>query len=148
MYSDIVNALDDNKIVGAVSLDIKAAYNDALVNILIERLAEMKIPKLMLKFNYNVTLERHLSIKLDTIAVITVIRGLPRGSMLSSLIYNIYMVSLDKSIKGICKVLQFADDVAIYITDISPEEALLKLENSARELSRYLNDSGLQLAPE
>jgi hypothetical protein len=37
------------------------------------------------------------------------------------------MVSLDKSIKGICKVLQFADDVAIYTTDKSPEEALPKL---------------------
>jgi hypothetical protein len=32
-------------------------------------------------------------------------------------------------------VLQFADDVAIYTTDTSPEEALLKLENSAREFN-------------
>jgi hypothetical protein len=57
------------------------------------------------------------------------------------------MVSLDKSVKGICKVLQFAN-VTMYTTDTSPDEALPKLENSARELTRYLNDSGLQLAPE
>jgi hypothetical protein len=36
----------------------------------------------------------------------------------------------------------------IYTMDISPDEAPPKLENSARELSPYLNDSGLQLAPE
>jgi hypothetical protein len=37
--------------------------------------------------------------------------------------------------------------MAFYNPDISPEEALPKLENSARELS-HLSDSGLQLAPE
>jgi predicted Zn-ribbon and HTH transcriptional regulator len=58
------------------------------------------------------------------------------------------MVSLDKSIKAICKVLQFADDVAIYTIDTSPDEALTELENSARELSQHHIDRGLQLAPE
>jgi hypothetical protein len=53
-------------------------------------------------------------------------------------------LSLAKGVKGICKVLQFADDMAIYTTDTSPEEALPKLGNTARELS----DSGLQLARE
>jgi hypothetical protein len=41
MYSDIVNAFDNNKIVGAVFINIKAAYNNILINILIERLAEI-----------------------------------------------------------------------------------------------------------
>jgi hypothetical protein len=54
MYSDIVNAFD-NKIVGAVFLGIIATYNNVLPNIFIERLTEMNIPKLMLKFIYNVT---------------------------------------------------------------------------------------------
>jgi hypothetical protein len=44
------------------------------------------------------------------------------------------MVSLDKSVKGICKVLQFADDMAIYTTDTSPQEVLPELENN-----RFLN---------
>jgi hypothetical protein len=61
--------------------------------------------------------------------------------VLNLLLYNIYMVSQDKSVKGICKVFQFADDVAFYAMDTSPEEALPKLENSARELTHFLNDS-------
>jgi hypothetical protein len=36
LYSDIVNAFDNNKIVGAVFLDIRAAYDNVLTNILIE----------------------------------------------------------------------------------------------------------------
>jgi hypothetical protein len=44
-------------------------------------------------------------------------------------------------------MLQFAGNVLIYTTDTSPDESLPKLENSSR-LNRYLNDSGLQLAPE
>jgi hypothetical protein len=131
MYSDIVNAFDNNKIVGAVFLDIKAVSDNVLVNILIERLPEMKIPKLMLKLIYNVTSERHLGIKFDTTDVIRKVTcGLPQGSALSPLLYNMYMVSLDKTVKGICKVLQFADNVAIYTTDTSPEEVLPKLENN------------------
>jgi hypothetical protein len=106
-------------------------------------------PKANAKIDLQFTSERHISIKFDTIDVIRrVTPGLPQGSVLSPLLYNIYMVLLDKSVKGICKVLQFADDVAIYTTDASPEEALPKLENSARELSRYLSDISLQLAPE
>jgi hypothetical protein len=82
----------------------------------------------MLKFICNVTSERHLSIKFDTIDMIRrVTRGLPQGSVLGPLLYNIYMVSLDKSVKGICKVLQFAGDVAFHTTVTSPEEALPKL---------------------
>jgi hypothetical protein len=42
----------------------------------------------------------------------------------------------------------FADNVAIYTMDISPDEALHKLENSVRELSQYLSVSRLQLTPE
>jgi predicted Zn-ribbon and HTH transcriptional regulator len=148
MYSDIVNAFD-KRIIGAVFLDIKAAYDTVLVNIFIERLAEMNIPKLMIKFNYNVTSERHLSIKFDTTDVIRrVTRGFPQGSMLNPLLYYMSMVCLDKSVKGICKVLQFSNDVAMYTKDTSPDEALAKLENSARELSRYLSESRLQSAPE
>jgi hypothetical protein len=129
MYSDIINAFDNNKIVGAVFLNIKAAYHVILVNILIERLAEMKIPKLMLKLIYNVTSERHLSIKFDTIDVIRrVTRGLPQGSLLSPLLYNMYMVTLDKSVKRICKMLQFADDVAFYTTIQAQKKLYLNWE--------------------
>jgi hypothetical protein len=39
--------LDNKKIVGAVFLDLKAANDNVLVNILIERLSEMNIPKLI-----------------------------------------------------------------------------------------------------
>jgi hypothetical protein len=97
----------------------------------------------MLKFIYHVTSERHISIKFD---IIDVIRRVTR--VLSPLLYNIYMVFLDKIVNRICKVLQFADDVAIYAMDTNPDEALPKLEISARDLSRCLNDRGLQLDPE
>jgi retron-type reverse transcriptase len=97
----------------------------------------------MPKFIYNITSKRYLSIKFDTVDVIRrVTRGLPQGSVFSPLLYNIYMVSLDKRVKGICRVLQFADDMVIYTMDTSPDDALPKMENSPR-LSRYLNDSGL-----
>jgi hypothetical protein len=128
MYSDIVNAFENNKVVEAVFLDVKAAYDNVLVNILVEKLAEINIQKLMLRLIYSVISERHLSIKFDTIDVIRrVTYGLTQGSVLSPLLHNV--VFLDKSIKGICIVLQFADSVAIYTTDTNPEEVLPKLES-------------------
>jgi hypothetical protein len=136
LYSDIVNTFDNNKIVGAVFMNIRAAYNNVLINIPIQRLAEMNIPKIMLKFIFSITSERYLSIKFNTVDVIRrVTCGLPQGSVLSPLLYNIYTVSMDKSIKGISKVLQFVDNVVIYSMHTNPNEALPKLENSARELS-------------
>jgi hypothetical protein len=86
----------------------------------------------MLKLIYKDTSEGHLNIKFDIIDVIRrVTLGLPQGSVLSPLLYNISMVSLDKNVKGICKLLQFADDVAIYTTDTNPDEALPKLETQS-----------------
>jgi hypothetical protein len=57
-------------------------------------------------------------------------------------------LSPEKNVKGICRMLQLGDNVAIHAMDASPDEALPEVGNSARELSRYLNDSRLQLAPE
>jgi hypothetical protein len=129
IYSDTVNAFENNEIFGAVFMDIKAAYNNVLISILIERVAKMNIPKLMLKFVYNFTSKRHLNIKFDTIDVIRRdTHGLPQGSVLSPLLCNIYVECLATSVEGLCKVLQFADDVGIYTTDTSPDEALPKLE--------------------
>lgn len=45
-------------------------------------------------------------------------------------------------------MLQFADNVVMYTTDTNPDEDLPKLENSTKELSRYLNHSRLQLDSE
>jgi hypothetical protein len=54
------------KIVGSVFMDIEAACDNVLINILIEKLAEMNVPKPVLKFIHGVTSERHLSIRFDT----------------------------------------------------------------------------------
>ncbi|CAF4846742.1 unnamed protein product [Pieris macdunnoughi] len=44
-------------------------------------------------------------------------KGLPQGSVLSPLLYNIYSHDLEASLKGKVNTLQYADDLLLYISD-------------------------------
>jgi retron-type reverse transcriptase len=41
-------------------------------------------------------------------------KGLPQGSVLSPTLYSLYMAGLRTKISQHCKLLEYADDVAVY----------------------------------
>lgn len=74
-------------------------------------------------------------------------RGLPQGSVLSPILYAIYVMDMESIIDPNCKIIQYADDVVIYSVSLSLREAIGSVRTSLLRIDAILKLSGLTLAP-
>ena len=62
--------------------------------------------------------------------------GVPRGSILSPLLFNIFTIYLFMFVSDSI-ICNYADDKSIYVSDYNSEEIIRKLENDAVILSNH-----------
>lgn len=74
-------------------------------------------------------------------------KGVPQGSILSPLLFNLYVAKCKDHILNDCKILQFADDIVIFKRSADPGKALQSIESSAHRLTFFLNSKGLEVSP-
>ena len=70
-------------------------------------------------------------------------RGVPQGSKLGPLLYNIYISDLPR-LEG-CSVVQYADDTVIYTSSRSPELAGRRLQVALTEANKYFTHWGIKI---
>ena len=147
LHSEISLAQDKNICVVAAFLDIKAAYDNVLCDVLVDKLMSISILDNTLAFINNLVSFRRVYFSFDEIDEFrSVFRGLPQGSVLSPLLYIIYTKDLEKSILAPCRMIQYADDIAIYSIHNTPTVALHHLEDSLFIIASYLGRLGLSLS--
>lgn len=100
-----------------VFLDISSAYDNVNSKILIEKLNEIECPAKIVRYIDIWMKDRFTKLiineKEEEERVIN--KGLPQGRVLSPLLYSVYTRNLGKDLEEGVKMLQYADDVAIYI---------------------------------
>lgn len=143
--TDIRLALSHNKSVIATFLDLKSAYDSVIIPILKNKLDKLKVPTMLSNFIINMLNGR--SVKLDSSNNFRLLwKGLPQGSVLSPLLYNIYTHDLESTIKNPTKILQYADDLLIYCIDRSILNACDQISMSLTCLKIWFEDHGLELS--
>lgn len=133
----------------ALFLDIKGAFDNVLCEVLIEKLKSLKLSYSAIKFIYNVIHSRKITVRFDDIDCKRIcFKGLPQGSVLSPLLYAIYICDINKAIVPVTEtqLLSFTDDTCIYNTDMDTERALDNLEVSANILLEWFANRGLELS--
>lgn len=75
-------------------------------------------------------------------------RGLPQGSVLSPILFDVYTSDLERLNSPECTIIQYADDVAVLSNASSLEKGIGVLEKSMMEVDSALSSLGLTLAPE
>ncbi|CAK1597428.1 unnamed protein product [Parnassius mnemosyne] len=78
--------------------------------------------------------------------VLLQLKSLPQGSVLSPILYTIYTFDLDLAVNSICNVLQYADDLALYISTDNLTTANSRLNSTMEYLQCWLTDHGLSLS--
>jgi hypothetical protein len=97
----------------------------------------------LLSFIFNMVFSRQLEANLKD----WMYKGLPHGSVLSPIVYSLYMASLKFKIKQNCELLEYADDVAVYSVNRHSRIDVPEVENSIQIIDIYLKESGLEIAP-
>lgn len=143
--TDIRIAFSLNKSVVAAFLDIKSAYDNVLIELLIQKLKSLNIPAILSNFIQNMLAGRVLILN-STQHTRVAWKGLPQGSVLSPLLYNIYTYDLEATVGDTVSILQYADDLLIYSSSFFIDTASFKLTVALKFLKRWLDKHGLELS--
>ena len=131
-----------------VFLDVAAAYDSVLLPVLRQKLQQLSVPVKLAHFIINLLMDRHISVRAQNLHLPSrsIWKGLPQGSVLSPLLYSIYTYDLEQSVSCFCNILQYADDLAMYVSSKSIETATSRLNSALYYLNVWLSDHGLSLS--
>lgn len=132
---------------GAVFLDIEGAFDAVQGDILARDLWELSFPPNLIFLLVKYISNRKLNIILGNKSTTRVAKkGLPQGSVLSPILFNIYMFKIISEIPENCKILLYADDCVVYTAANSWDSVKSRLENAMKITAQNLKEEGLKLA--
>lgn len=148
LVTDIHIAFKEKGYLVGAFLDISSAYDNVLLPILRRKMQQLNIPEKIVRMVCNLLMERSIFIKSqgNLCPPRKVWKGLPQGSVLSPLLYNLYTYDLERSVFPTCNILQYADDIALYVAVQNISDASSRLNCALRYLCDWLLDNGLCLS--
>lgn len=147
--NDVTLALDRGECVDVIYLDLRKAFDLVCHFLLIEKLRRRGVPEVLINWIRAFLQNRvqrvviHGSSSDDQL----VLKGVPQGSVLGPLLFNIYVDDMeDVLIDGVCQK-QFADDTKTYI-HYYPAQAVQshqKLQRSLDKIMAWCGDWQMQI---
>lgn len=149
IVADIRSSIYNNEYTLVAFLDVTSAYDNVDFGIMINKLLEEKCPSNILKYIYNWLQFRETEFIVNSQCSVhrNVGKGLPQGAVLSPLLYAIYINKITHRLEEDIKILQFADDISVYIIGSNKEDNRIKLEVAVNMIAKNLNKIGLSLKP-
>jgi ribonuclease HI len=148
LSTDIRISFEEKNSTLASFLDVTGAYDNILLNILCEKLCGVQLPFKIVRIIWSLLHEKDLVFFHDGVAYTRRIglKGLPQGSVLSPLLFNLGGADLDTIIPKSISILQYADDIVIYISDKIIKKMQKMMQNALNGISKYFSDLGLTLS--
>lgn len=142
LASNVETAKQQNMKSAALFLDIEKAFDSVWHKGLLYKLHELGVPRYIIDITKNFLENRTITIKVNSYVSgeFTPMQGVPQGSPLSPLLYNIYCHDIAENILDIDKtkyILQFADDTSLISHGKSTVEAANKLQNIIRSVEPW-----------
>jgi Reverse transcriptase (RNA-dependent DNA polymerase) len=125
---------------GMLLLDVEKAFDsvwhEALLYKLIMKGCDLYLARLILSFLKN----RTFQVRVDGVDSILcgIPYGVPQGAILSPTLYNIFTSDIPTS--EFCKTATFADDTALYASDLNPDLVCDALQDQIDNVSNYFKD--------
>ena len=111
------NAWNNKQQLGALFMDVKGAFDCVIKKQLLQRMIELKIPTFLTKWTDSFLTNRQAQLVIDgfTCKLQDICAGVPQGSPVSPILFNIYLSGIFDKIEQEnpdITALSFADDIA------------------------------------
>ena len=136
-------ALDEDKLVGSIMVDLSKAFDTVSHPILLKKLANYGVRAGELKWFDNYLNERKQRVGIDAVqsAWSDIRRGIPQGSILGPLLFTLYVNDLPQAVvQG-----KIADDTTLYCASDSYKDLSDSLSTDLEEVTKWVERSGLRL---
>ena len=126
----IRNQIDLKKIVHAALLDLSKAFHSISHEVLIEKMLSLGFSN-----GANALIASFLNKRIQRVNVngifsdwIEIKRGVPQGTVLGPLLFNLYVNDIQERLYEGCTLVQYADDCMVFSSSIISEDALNRLQ--------------------
>ncbi|GIY45063.1 probable RNA-directed DNA polymerase from transposon BS [Caerostris darwini] len=132
--SFVNQASDENKMVCLISLDIKNAFNSVNWNLLKSKISKLPIPSYLIQILFDFLNNRCVLYEGEKISYN---QGIPQGSCLGPILWNIFINDLlDLKLESESVIQAFADDIILMLKD---RVSYLFRDNSKKHLEMIFN---------
>ena len=127
-------SLNNRGIVGMVLMDLSKAFDCISHELLIAKLGAYGFgnDSLRLIFDYLTFRKQRVRINSTYSSWLEVTSGVPQGSVLSPLLFKIYISDLTFFVED-CQLCNFADDNTLFASDLKLEGVISRLENDIQK---------------
>ena len=149
LIKDIQNWLDDSKYVGMVLMDLSKAYDCIPYDLLLAKIEAYGIDKKSVNLLRSYLSGRKQRVKLNSkySSFVDIDRGVPQGSILGPLLFNIFLndLLLDYKVTDICN---FADDNTLYKGEKHLEVLKTILTEGVKQVLNWFQYNSMVANPE
>ena len=141
--------LDDKNFVGAVLMDLSKAFDCIPHDLLIAKMHAYGFDFNTLVFFYSYLKRRRQNVKINNIfsAFQILLSGVPQGSILGPILFNIFINDLFLWINE-ASLHNFADDNTLSAFAKSIQELIIILQNDSENAIKWFKDNGMSVNPE
>ena len=138
--------MDKGNITGLLFVDISKAFDSINHKVLLGKLGNMALSSKALKWfrSYLIDRKQSVSINREMLDPRSVVLGVPQGSILGPLLFNIYVTSLPNAVEN-THVILYADDAFLIFAALTPYELQKILECDFSLICNWYSDNRLTL---
>ena len=141
--------LDNKELVAVISLDLSKAFDCVPHELLLAKLKAYGVAEhgVALLRNYLSGRSQRVKVGDQFSSWLPVIKGVPQGSVLGPLFFNVFMNDLFYFLKEVC-INAYADDEQIYASDKDPVKLEMKLQCQLLEADQWFGMNGMITNPD
>ena len=151
LAADVYEGFERKEETIVIALDLEDAYNRVQYDVLMRTLARLDVSPFLVMWIGAALLERKVALRIGrwTSEIETIAPGLPQGSALSPVLFNVYTMGITSNqLEGPGRTLSFADDVLVYRSGRNREEIAESAQTEIDRIGGWCDSHNGKLHPD